>query len=213
MLKPFNQGGTGAFQLIGRIDYLDLDSGRLKNGVTNNFATGVTSLAAANTRLGRGGKQTGYLGGLTWIPTDYVRFLLNYIHTEVQGGPLAATTVPISGKAVDKRSRIERLTARGEIAGFTVLTRSDVAQAPVRGLMLIGIEGKGAERIMARLSGIPAVVAVHSTNGKWDLVAELATQTLPDLDAVIFRIRSIEGVMTSETNLLLSTSKAGRRPG
>ena len=111
------------------------------------------------------------------------------------------------------RSRIERLVARGEIAGFTVLTRSDVAQAPVRGLMLIGIEGKGAERIMARLSGIPAVVAVHSTNGKWDLIAELATQTLPDLDAVIFRIRSIEGVMTSETNLLLSTSKAGRRPG
>ena len=111
------------------------------------------------------------------------------------------------------RSRIERLTARGEIAGFTVLTRSDVAQAPVRGLMLIGIEGKGAERIMARLSGIPAVVAVHSTNGKWDLVAELATQTLPDLDAVIFCIRSIEGVLISETNLLLSTSKAGRRPG
>ena len=111
------------------------------------------------------------------------------------------------------RSRIERLVARGEIAGFTVLTWSDVAQAPVRGLMLIGIEGKGAERIMARLSGIPAVVAVHSTNGKWDLVAELATQTLPDLDAVIFCIRSIEGVLTSETNLLLSTSKAGRRPG
>ena len=109
------------------------------------------------------------------------------------------------------RSRIERLTARGEIAGFTVLTRSDVSAAPVRGLMLIGIEGKGAERIMARLTGIPAVTAVHSTNGKWDLIAELATQTLLDLDDVIFRIRNIEGVMTSETNLLLSTRKAGRR--
>ena len=108
------------------------------------------------------------------------------------------------------RSRIERLTARGEIAGFTVLTRGDVSAAPVRGLMLIGIEGKGAERIMARLTGIPAVVAVHSTNGKWDLIAELATQTLPELDEVIFRIRNIEGVMTSETNLLLSTRKAGR---
>lgn len=103
VLKPFNQGGTGAFQLIGRLDYLDLDSGRLKNGLTNNFATGATSLAAANARLGRGGKQTGYLAGLTWIPTDYVRFLLNYIHTEVEGGPLAATTVPISGKPIDKR--------------------------------------------------------------------------------------------------------------
>ena len=58
---------------------------------------------------------------------------------------------------------------------------------------------------------IPAVLAVHSTNGKWDLIVELATQTLLELDDVIHRIRNIEGVITSETNLLLSTRKAGRR--
>ena len=109
------------------------------------------------------------------------------------------------------RARMERLTARGEIAGFTVLTRGDVTAQPVRGLMLIGIEGRGAERIMARLTGIPAVQAAHSTNGKWDLIAELGADTLQELDEVIFRIRNIEGVMTSETNLLLSTRKAGRR--
>lgn len=109
------------------------------------------------------------------------------------------------------RVRMERLEARGEIAGFTVLTRSDVSAAPVRGLMMIGIEGRGAEKIMARLTGIPAVVAVHSTNGKWDLIAELGAQTLLELDEVIYRIRNIEGVTTSETNLLLSTRKAGRR--
>jgi DNA-binding Lrp family transcriptional regulator len=106
---------------------------------------------------------------------------------------------------------MERLAARGEIAGFTVLTRSDVSAAAVRALMLIGIEGRGAERIMARLAGLPAVQAVHSTNGKWDLIAELGAQTLAELDATIFRIREIEGVMTSETNLLLSTRRAGRR--
>lgn len=109
------------------------------------------------------------------------------------------------------RSRMERLAARGEIAGFTVLTRSDVAEAPVRALMMIGIEGRGGEKVMARLAGIPAVMAVHSTNGKWDLIAELATQTLLELDDVIHRIRALEGVMTSETNLLLSTRKAGRK--
>ena len=109
------------------------------------------------------------------------------------------------------RSRMERLVARGEIAGFTVLTRGDVTAAPVRGLMMIGIEGRGGEKIMARLSGLPAVMAVHSTNGKWDLIVELSTQTLLELDEVIHRIRNIEGVMTSETNLLLSTRRAGRR--
>ncbi|MES2664719.1 MAG: Lrp/AsnC family transcriptional regulator [Pseudomonadota bacterium] len=109
------------------------------------------------------------------------------------------------------RARMERLAERGEIAGFTVLTRADITAAPVRGLMLIGIEGKGGERIMARLAGLPAVQAVHSTNGRWDLIVELGTQTLQELDETIHRIRNIDGVMRSETNLLLSTRMAGRR--
>ena len=109
------------------------------------------------------------------------------------------------------RARMERLTAKGEIAGFTVLTRSDATQAPVRGLMMIGIEGRGTEKITARLTGIPAVQAVHSTNGKWDLVAELGAQTLQELDEVLGTIRKLEGVVTSETNLLLTTRRAGRR--
>jgi len=109
------------------------------------------------------------------------------------------------------RARMERLQAQGEIAGYSVLTRGDVTALPVRALMLIGIEGRGAERIMARLTGLSAVQSVHSTNGKWDLIAEIGAQTLLELDEVIFRIRNIDGVMTSETNLLLSTRKAGRR--
>lgn len=109
------------------------------------------------------------------------------------------------------RVRMERLVSRGEIAGFSVLTRGDVTEAPVRGLMMIGIEGRGGEKVMARLAGLPAVMAVHSTNGKWDLIAELATQTLLELDDVIHKVRGFEGVITSETNLLLSTRRAGRR--
>jgi DNA-binding Lrp family transcriptional regulator len=109
------------------------------------------------------------------------------------------------------RTRMERLAARGEIAGFTVLTRGDVTPAPVRGLMMIGIEGRGGEKIMARLGGLPQVMAVHSTNGRWDVIVELGTQTLLELDETIHRIRAMEGVTVSETNLLLSTRKAGRR--
>jgi DNA-binding Lrp family transcriptional regulator len=109
------------------------------------------------------------------------------------------------------RARMERLAAKGEIAGFTVLTRGDITALPVRGLMMIGIEGRGTERIMARLSGLPAVQAVHTTNGKWDLIAEIGTTTLAELDDVLARIRTFDGVTTSETNLLLTTRKAGRR--
>jgi phosphate-selective porin OprO and OprP len=103
VLHPVDKGGSGAFQLAARYDYLDLTSSKLIRGQTNNFATGTSSLAAVNGRLGRGGRQTGYLIGLNWYPMDYVRFMLNYIHTEVEGGPLAAAVDPLSTKSIDTR--------------------------------------------------------------------------------------------------------------
>ena len=107
------------------------------------------------------------------------------------------------------RARVDRLWRDGEILGFTVVTRGDVARAPVRGLMMIGIEGRGAQRITRQLQGLTEVRAIHSTNGRWDLIVELATETLETLDAVLARIRQLEGVRTSETSLLLSTKRAG----
>lgn len=109
------------------------------------------------------------------------------------------------------RARMERLVASGEIQGFTVLTRGDVMAQPVRGLMMIGVEGRGAERITARLAGYPEVQAVHSTNGRWDLIAEIGARTLEEFDAVLARIRGLDGVSSSETSLMLTTRRAGRR--
>ncbi len=68
-------------------------------------------------------------------------------------------------RAPPSRTRIEKLLARGDILGFTVLTREDVAQSPVRGLMMLRIEGAGTDRLVHRLTGFPQVTAVHSTNG------------------------------------------------
>ena len=109
------------------------------------------------------------------------------------------------------RSRIARLEASGIIAGFTVLTQADIAMSPVRGMMMLEIEGRGTEKIMARLAGLPEVIAVHSTNGAWDLIAEIGTETLEQLDNTLFAIRRMEGITRSETNLLLSTRRSARR--
>ena len=107
------------------------------------------------------------------------------------------------------RARLARLQERGEIVGFTVVTRTDVMQDPVRGMMMIGIEGRGAERITRQLNGMPELRAVHSTNGRWDVIVEIGTKTLEDFDAVLGRIRRLEGVVASETSLLLKTRKSG----
>ncbi len=101
VLNPFDKGGWGAIQINARYDYLDLDSSKLKSAFTYNNATGVV---AASNSLSRGGKQTGYQLGVTWIPQDYVRFILQYVRTEVEGGPLAAAAKPTSTNPVDQRT-------------------------------------------------------------------------------------------------------------
>jgi DNA-binding Lrp family transcriptional regulator len=108
------------------------------------------------------------------------------------------------------RARMERLVNAGQIRGFTILTAADVDHAPVRGLMMLSIEGAGSDRVIRDLMRLPEVVHVHSTNGKWDLIAELATDSLAMLDQVLAEIRRFSGVRGSETNLLLSTRRGSR---
>lgn len=90
VLHPFDKGGWGALQLNARFDYLDL---------TDRFdSTLVTAPILIN-----GGQQTGYELSMIWNPVEYLRFLLQYSHIEVEGGPQAATVVPGSAKPVDQR--------------------------------------------------------------------------------------------------------------
>jgi len=106
------------------------------------------------------------------------------------------------------RARLTKLTESGEIAGFTVLTRSDLAESPVRALMMVAIEGTGTDRAVGRMLAMPAVQAVHATSGRWDVIVELATDSLAHLDDTLARIRRLEAVTQSETNLLMSTRRA-----
>ena len=118
-----------------------------------------------------------------------------------------ATTLNLSRATV--RSRLDRLQASGEVVGFTVVLKQDAAQDPVRALMMIAIEGRGTDRVLRLLTALPEVRELHSTNGRWDVIAELGTETLEALDDVLFRIRRFDGVSQSETSLLLSTRKSG----
>ncbi|GLT09828.1 Lrp/AsnC family transcriptional regulator [Sulfitobacter sp. PR48] len=118
-----------------------------------------------------------------------------------------ATTLNLSRTTV--RARIAKLRESGEIIGFTVVTRADVARDPVRGMMMIGIEGRGTERITRQLGSMRQVRAVHSTNGRWDVIVEIGSETLEDFDAALTQIRRLDGVVASETSLFLKTRKSG----
>ncbi len=105
------------------------------------------------------------------------------------------------------QNRMARLEADGTIVGYTVRLRPDVEEQRVRALMTIAVEGNRNEAVLAMLRGDPAVAALHTTNGRWDIVAELRTDSLATFDQVLRRIGQIDGVARTETSLLLSTLK------
>ncbi|SCX90655.1 Lrp/AsnC family transcriptional regulator [Microvirga guangxiensis] len=108
------------------------------------------------------------------------------------------------------RSRMERLERSGDIVGYTVILRADAVSLPVRGIMLIEVEGRAADRVVDVLGGFPEISDIHTTNGKWDLIVELGAANLSDFDGILRRIRLIPGVIASETNLLLATPRSTR---
>ena len=107
------------------------------------------------------------------------------------------------------RTRLDKLVSSGVITGFTLRLREDDLAQPVRGITLIKIAGHRTARIIAQLHKITAIQAIHSTNGKWDLIAELASEDLATFDAALGAMREIDGISESETNLLLATHHHG----
>lgn len=108
------------------------------------------------------------------------------------------------------RARMERLERSGTIIGYTVMLRADAVELPVRGIMMVEVEGHAADRVIRALGGFPEISSVHTTNGRWDLIVELATSTLAEFDNVLRRIRLVPGITGSETSLLLATPRSTR---
>lgn len=105
------------------------------------------------------------------------------------------------------QNRIDKLVEHRVLLGFTVRTTSEAAAHRVRAVMLISVEGDRSDTILKTLRGYPEIRALHTTNGRWDIVAELGTDSLETFDEALRSIRTIKGISNSETSLLLSTHK------
>jgi DNA-binding Lrp family transcriptional regulator len=105
------------------------------------------------------------------------------------------------------QNRMARLEADGTIAGYTVRLKPGIEEQQIRALMTIAVEGNQVDGVVKALRGEPSVASLHSTNGRWDLVAELHTDTLASFDRVLAMISRIPGVSSSETSLMLTTFK------
>ena len=105
------------------------------------------------------------------------------------------------------QNRIARLERDGTIAGYTVRLKPQSDEHRIAAFMTIAVEGNRADAVLRALRGDPAVASLHTTNGRWDIVAELRADSLEAFDRVLGRIRQVDGIASTETSLLLSTYK------
>jgi DNA-binding Lrp family transcriptional regulator len=105
------------------------------------------------------------------------------------------------------QNRMHLLESRGIILNYTVNLKSSAEVNPIRAFMSIAVEGKKAPAVISELMGIPQIVTIHNTNGRWDLIADIRTDSLESFNALLGEVRTIDGVSSTETSLLLDTLK------
>lgn len=108
------------------------------------------------------------------------------------------------------RARMDKLHQSGEVLGYTAILKTDHADQPVRGITMIEVSGGRGDRVVKALDRMAEITAIHTTNGRWDLVVEFGTDSLETLEAVLRQIRLIDGIMNSETSLYLTTKRSQR---
>ena len=104
------------------------------------------------------------------------------------------------------QNRIDRLVSSGAILGFTVRAHEAIESGAVKAIMMIEVVGRSTSQVIKTLKGLPQLTKLHTTNGSWDLVAELQTSSLIEFDHVLAQVRMIEGVLNSETSILLTSA-------
>ncbi|RFB75585.1 Lrp/AsnC family transcriptional regulator [Methylovirgula sp. 4M-Z18] len=103
------------------------------------------------------------------------------------------------------QNRLDRLVETGTLLGFTVRVREDYDDRTIHAVMLVEVVGKSTTHVIRKLRGIPEISSLHTTNGNWDLIANVRAGSLSDFDRVLREVRMIDGVSNSETSLMLSS--------
>ncbi|WP_420548015.1 Lrp/AsnC family transcriptional regulator [Curvivirga sp.] len=101
------------------------------------------------------------------------------------------------------QSRLNKLLDSGVIKGFTVKLRDGERQDIIKAIMMIELGENNCRATINSLKKIPGLSEVSTTNGKWDLIANVEVSTMQEINQLITDIRAMDGIRKSETFLQL----------
>ena len=102
-------------------------------------------------------------------------------------------------------NRLRKLEDTQVIVGYTVRLKPEAQTERIRAWMGVLVEGNRTREVIANLLGEPSVAALHDTNGRWDLLAELEVGSMAELSQALERIRLVSGIRGTETSILLNS--------
>jgi len=120
----------------------------------------------------------------------------------------ARTTYVDIGKALGLsegtvRNRIQALTDSGVIKRFTVELSLGVG---VRALIMISVDPrKPTLEISDKVLKLPGVEKIYEVTGEYDVVTVVSSSTIENLNRTIEEIRVIDGVVKTNTVIVLRT--------
>ena len=114
-----------------------------------------------------------------------------------------AQELAVSRVTID--THIKKMEQSGVITGYTVKLGTEEFRHKVSGWILISVTANEEERAIEQLVNMPEITRLHTTNGKWDLAAEVQVLSLENFESTISRLRQAKGIMDTDTSLLLSS--------
>jgi len=126
----------------------------------------------------------------------------------LRGNARASTTelakiLGVSRSTVQKR--LERLEMQGVIDGYTVQLSSEYLDQEIKAHVMITVSPRMTSDIITHMEQLDGVRAIYSVSGPHDLIVEVASMSVKDLDNMIDKIIAIEGVERTVSSVILST--------
>lgn len=119
--------------------------------------------------------------------------------------PLVAIAKSLGCARSTAQLRLKALEDAGIITGYTVGVASTRGPGVIRAMVLISIESRNEASVVRDLAKRHEIAKLYSVSGRYDLCAMLVTDSTQELDAVIDRIRNVQGVIDTFSTILLST--------
>jgi DNA-binding Lrp family transcriptional regulator len=103
------------------------------------------------------------------------------------------------------QSRLERLERQGVITGYTLRLSETHERGQIHAYVLMIVSHKRSAQVFAAIRRLPAVRRLQSVSGPYDLIAEVVTPTVAEMDIMIDALGALEGVERTTSTIVLST--------